>query len=214
MLAVLAGTTLFGAWKGMVWQLASLGALFVSGFVAIRFSGRLAPAISQEQWGQFAAMLVLYMLTSLVIWLLFRLVAGFLDRLKLREWDRQLGVLFGLAKGLLLCLVITFFAVTLSESARRTIATTYSGRGTSLLIEKTLPIMPQEARGLLGQYLLELNQKLDPNTLPAPPPDAPPPTLPAAPSAAPANPPPPPKAPGRLLRGIPGLPAAIPDGAA
>jgi membrane protein required for colicin V production len=212
MLAVLAGTTLFGAWKGMVWQLASLGALFASGFVAIRFSGRLAPAISQEQWGQFAAMLILYILTSLVIWLLFRLVAGFLDRLKLREWDRQLGVLFGLAKGLLLCVVITFFAVTLSESARQTIARTYSGRGASLLIEKTLPLMPQEARGLLGQYLLELNQKLDPNTLPAPPPDVPPPTPPTAPSAAPASPAPPPKTPGRLPRLIPGLPAAIPNG--
>ncbi len=44
-------------------------------------------------------MLVLYILTSLAIWLLFRMVSGIIDRVKLKEFDRQMGALFGLAKG-------------------------------------------------------------------------------------------------------------------
>ena len=37
-----------------------------------------------------------------------------IDRLKLKEFDRQIGAIFGLAKGVLWCAVITFFTVTLS----------------------------------------------------------------------------------------------------
>ena len=66
-------------------------------------------------------MLVLYVVTAGAIWLLFRLVSGIIDRLKLKEFDRQLGALFGLAKGVLYCVIITFFAVTLSEPARQAV---------------------------------------------------------------------------------------------
>src|SRR5690349_18392900 len=43
MLAVLAGSTLFGFAKGMAWQMASLASLFLSYFVALNFSHLLAP---------------------------------------------------------------------------------------------------------------------------------------------------------------------------
>ena len=46
-------------------------------------------------------MLVLYIVTSLAIWFLFRMVSGIVNRVKLREFDRQMGALFGLAKGVL-----------------------------------------------------------------------------------------------------------------
>src|SRR3972149_1242062 len=115
MLVVLVAAAVLGAWKGMVWQIASLASLVFSAWVAIHFSASLAPYFSaKEQWNRFLAMLVLYIVTSLAIWLLFRMVSGIIDRVKLREFDRQMGALFGLAKGALLCLVITFFAVTLS----------------------------------------------------------------------------------------------------
>jgi hypothetical protein len=55
-------------------------------------------------------MLALYLATSLAVWLLFRLVAGIIDKVKLKDFDRQVGALIGVAKGVLLCLVITFFA--------------------------------------------------------------------------------------------------------
>jgi hypothetical protein len=114
-------------------------------------------------------MLLLYLVTSAAIWLAFRLVAGIIDRVRLKDFDRQIGALFGFTKGVLLCLVITFFAVTLSESLRQNVLRTYSGHYIAVLIKQTSPIMPPEVRKVLGTYIDELDRKLDP----AAPPDAP-----------------------------------------
>jgi len=170
MLVILVATTAFGAWKGMAWQIASIASLVVSYVVAVRFCTQLAPYISQQEpWNRFLAMLILFMVTSLAIWLLFRLVAGFIDRVKLKEFDHQMGALFGLAKGILFCLVITFFAVTLSEGARQAVLRSHSGKFTARLIQRAGPVMPEEMRDILGKYIDEFERKLDPNT----PPDVP-----------------------------------------
>ena len=48
MVAVLVGATVFGFWKGMAWQLASLASLVVSIFVAAKFRMQLAPMFGQQ----------------------------------------------------------------------------------------------------------------------------------------------------------------------
>lgn len=167
MLAVLVGATVFGAWKGMAWQVTSLASIVVSGIVAIRFGGSLAPFISdQAPWNRFIAMLILYLATSFSIWVIFRLVAGVIDRVKLKEFDRQMGALFGIAKGILFCVVITFFAVTLSERLRQTVLASFSGRCIAKLIKNATPVMPVEVTEVVGKYLEELDRRLDPEEPP------------------------------------------------
>jgi len=169
MLVLLLGTTIFGAWKGMAWQLASLASLVLSAAVAVQFGGPLAPLFGEsEPWNRFIAMLVLYLGTSLVIWLIFRFVSGVIDRVRLREFDRQIGAIFGLAKGVLLCLVVTFFAVTLSEAARQAVLKSRSGYYTARLIQRADPVIPDEVRGVLGKYIDELDRRLDPEAPPEP----------------------------------------------
>jgi membrane protein required for colicin V production len=170
MLAVLLISTVFGAWKGMAWQLATLASLVVSLGVAVHASGPIAPYLSiREPWNRCVAIVVLYLLTALVIWLVFRVVAKIIDRVQLKEFDRQVGALFGAAKGVLWCLVITFFAVTLSETARQAVLRSRSGYYTALLIQRARPVMPQDLRALLGKYIEELDRKLDPDNPPIPP---------------------------------------------
>ncbi len=164
MLAVLIAATILGAWKGMAWQITSLAAIVVSGMVAIHFSGPLAPFFSdREPWNRFIAMFVLYLLTSFTIWVLFRFVARFIDRVKLKEFDRQMGALFGLAKGILFCVVITFFAVTLSENLRQTVLGSFSGRAIAVLIKNATPVLPEEVTDVLGKYIEKLDRHLDPD---------------------------------------------------
>ena len=164
MLTVLALCTLFGAWKGMAWQLAALASLLVSAAVAVHAGGPLAPFLPvQEPWNRFLAMLVLYLLTSAGIWLVFRLVAKVIDRVRLKEFDRQAGALFGAAKGVLWCLVITFFAVTLSETARLSVLDSRSGYYTVVLIHRARPVLPQDLRELIGGYIDELDRRLHPH---------------------------------------------------
>ncbi len=164
MLVILVLSTVFGAWKGMAWQIASLASLVVSYIVAMRFCGQLAPYISSnEPWNRFLAILILFLLTSMAIWILFRMVSGIIDRVKLKEFDHQMGALFGLAKGILFCLLITFFAVTLWEGSRQAVLDSYSGEFAARLVERAGPAMPDEVREKLGRYIEDFEQKLEPD---------------------------------------------------
>jgi membrane protein required for colicin V production len=167
MLIILVLATVFGAWKGMAWQVASVASLVVSWIVAMRLGDSLAPYISsREPWNRFIAMLILFLLTAILIWMLFRVVSGFIDRVRLREFDRQMGALFGLTKGILLCVVITFFAVTLSERTRQAVLNSHSGKFTARLIQRVTPAMPQTVRDELGEYIDQFERGLDPTVPP------------------------------------------------
>lgn len=129
MLGILAAAAVLGYFKGMVWQLAWIAGIAASGFVALRFGSAVAPFVGQQApWNRLIAMLALYVGTSLVVWLLFRVVSGAIDAVHLSAFDHQLGLLLGLAKGALLCVVITFFAVTLAPGYRDQIVASRSGR--------------------------------------------------------------------------------------
>lgn len=170
MLVVLVAATVFGAWKGMAWQVASTASLVLSYLVALRFSEQLAPRFGQQApLNRFIAMFVLYMATSLVIWLVFRIVAGFINRVRLREFDRQMGAVFGAAKGVLWCVAITFFAVTLSERARSAVLHSRSGYMIARLLDRAEGVMPRELHGVLDPYLNRLEEGLDPNRQPTQP---------------------------------------------
>ncbi len=163
MIVVLLGAMLFGAWKGLAWQLASLASLVVSFLVSVRFSGYLAPYITdREPLNRFIAMLIIYLACALVIWGLFRLVSNFIDRLKLREWDRQMGAIVGLVKGGLLCIAITFFALSLTaDETRKMIMTSRSGYYIGYTIDRAEAVMPDEIHGVLHPYLDKLDQQLE-----------------------------------------------------
>lgn len=162
MIVVLVAATLFGAWKGLAWQLASLAAIIASYYVAFHFRDRVAEHIhTTPPWNVFLAMLLLYVGTSFVIWVIFRLVSGVIDRVKLKEFDRQIGALFGLAKGVLLCVIITLFAVTLAtEPQRQAIIRSKSGYYIAVLLDKSDPVLPKEVRDVLHPYIHQLDEQI------------------------------------------------------
>jgi len=161
MLLILVGAAAFGAWKGMAWQLASLASVVVSAAVAIHLSPWLAPRLSgSEPWNRVLAMLILYVACALAIWLGFRAVSSAIERVRLREFDRQAGAVFGLAKGALLCLVVTFFAVTLSETSRRAVLGSRSGKLIARVTCHANHVLPDELRQVVGKYVDELDERL------------------------------------------------------
>jgi membrane protein required for colicin V production len=168
MLFVLVATTLFGYWKGMAWQIASLASLVVSYFAALRFSAQLAPTFGDTApLNRFVAMLVIYIVTSFVIWTLFRLVSGAIDKVKLETFDSQMGAMVGAAKGVLLCVAITFFAVTLLPPAQgEAIVNSQSGRYIVALLDKSHSVFPPEVHQIIDPYLNKVEQRLNPNFQP------------------------------------------------
>jgi membrane protein required for colicin V production len=155
MLAVLIIATAWGAWKGVAWQIASLAAIFVSYVVAFRFRDAVAPWIPvSAPWRVFLAMLLLFIGSSLAIWMVFRLVSRAIDRMKLKEFDRQVGALLGLAKGVVMCVIITLFAVTLlGDKQRQAIVNSRSGFYIAVLLSKSHSVIPEEFRDVLNPYV-------------------------------------------------------------
>jgi len=161
MIVVIIGSIAFGAWKGMAWQLASLGSLVLSYFMALQFSDKLAPSISMEApWNRVAAMLILYACTAAAVWIAFRFVAKVIDGIKLREFDRQLGALFGGLKGVLLCLVITFFAVSLTETGKSMVQGSQSSFYMAQFLDKAHPLVPKDVHEVLHPYFHKLQDGL------------------------------------------------------
>ncbi len=163
MLAVLVIATLIGAWKGLAWQVASLAAIFASYYVAYKFRHTFAAWIPVEApWSVFLAMLFLYILSSLGIWLIFQWISKLIDRVKLNEFDRQIGALFGFLKGVVLCVIITLFAVTLlGKTQCEAIVNSRSGYYIAVLLSKSHGLMPEEINDVLGPYLHALDDRLE-----------------------------------------------------
>ena len=168
MLIVLAATTIFGAIKGFAWQVASLASIVASYFVAYHFRNDVAKMINADPpWNLFLAMLLLYFGSSFVIWMAFRLVSTSIDKVKLREFDRHLGAGFGLVKGILFCLLITMFAMSLLGPAQQQrIANSKSGLYISRILASAGGLLPVEIKQVVGPYIQNVEQKLQQNQWP------------------------------------------------
>jgi len=106
-------------------------------------------------------MLILYVGTSFVIWVIFRLLSGAIDKVKLKEFDRQIGAAFGLGKGLIYCLLITMFAMSLlGPKQQAAICQSRSGFYITSALDKGVGILPKEIHDVVGPYLQRLDEKL------------------------------------------------------
>jgi membrane protein required for colicin V production len=145
MLGILAAAAVLGYFKGVIWQLAWIAGIAASAVVAVRFGGPLAPFFgSQGPWNRLIAMLALYVGTSIAVWLVFGAIAGIIKTVQLSAFDHQMGLLFGLAKGALLCIVVTFFAVMLAPGYRDQIVGSHSGRIVAELIVRSDQFLPPD----------------------------------------------------------------------
>jgi membrane protein required for colicin V production len=162
MLIILGLAIVWGAWKGLVWQVASIASMGLSYLVALRFRQQLAQFIdASPPWNMFLSMLMLFLGTGFVVWVAFNLVHEFIERVRLKEFDRQLGAVFGAAKGVLLCALVTLFAVTLlGDTQRQAICNSKSGYYIAVLLDRADPIMPKELHDVLAPYLDRLDRTI------------------------------------------------------
>jgi membrane protein required for colicin V production len=158
MLVIFLAATMHGAWRGMVWQIAPIVSLVVAYVVALPLSYQLAPWFgSQAPTNQYVAMLVLYLVVSLVVFVSAGLLKGLLSEIRLDEYDRHLGSLLGAVKGLLACVAITLFSVMLWDEVRAPILESHSGYAAAVVMDRLHPIMPPKIRDLLEPYIHQLD---------------------------------------------------------
>ncbi len=161
MIVILIAAMVFGAIKGFAWQLASIASIVVSYFVAVKFSEPFSRSIALDPpWNRFLAMLILFVVTSLLIWVAFRMISHSIDRMKLSEFDHHIGAVFGLIKGGLYCILLTLFAVTLGGNwARETVVRSKGGHYIADLLDRSESVIPPEIHQIVDPYLRRFDEQ-------------------------------------------------------
>jgi len=160
-LAILLLATIRGAAKGFIWQVAGIAAIVLCFMFAESFSQPVAPILNDlgveapmDRWG---AMFLIYVGLSLIVFFIARMLKDIIEKIRLVEYDRHLGALFGLLKGAVFCLVLTFFFVTLSPSARKSIRGSYSGNAAAIVMDRMHGFLPEEIHEALEPYIHRLD---------------------------------------------------------
>ncbi|APZ95741.1 CvpA family protein [Fuerstiella marisgermanici] len=162
-LAILAYCAWQGAQRGLVTQLAWIAALIL----CFKFADQLAPAIEpqinvEQPLRHWIAMFILYLGFSVGAFMLARILNSWLEQAKFKDFDRHLGGIFGLVKGGIIVMVITFFAVTLSESLKATVLQSGTGRVACRVLDGIEPLTPQYFPEYWHDYLDRYQKELEP----------------------------------------------------
>lgn len=164
MMVILVAAIGFGYIKGLTWQIAFAVSLIGSYVVAVTFRSTVAQHINAEPpWNEYLAMFFLYIFASFVTWVGFAFAQKAIHSAELKDFDRQIGALIGGMNGGAVCVVITFFTLTLpllSEEQKQAICTSKSGKIIAQAIQNTKAGLPQDVDVHLRPYLDKLDQKL------------------------------------------------------
>jgi uncharacterized membrane protein required for colicin V production len=176
MLCLVLGGMVWGAWRGIVWQLASIASLVLGYAVAHTASDDLAahfhfpgdPIVARG-----LAMVVIYAVVSGGVFLAAWLVRATLRRLKFEAYDRHLGMVLGGLEGALLGLVITLFVVSLAPKSRGPIFASPTGKIAGKVMVTLGPVLPSEAREILAPFwngettIADSDDRVEPKQKPA-----------------------------------------------
>ncbi|MFV0443851.1 MAG: CvpA family protein [Planctomycetaceae bacterium] len=153
-LAILGYFALRGAAKGLLNQLASIAAIVVCMVFAESFSAIFGPMVHLEPpLNNWVVMFGAYLFCTFIAFGLARVLDDWVSRAKLESFNQHLGFIFGLAKGGLLVLVMTFFLVTLSPASRSALSNSKAAYAAAHLMDKLHPIMPAKLQEALAKYL-------------------------------------------------------------
>ncbi|MFH5806438.1 CvpA family protein [Alienimonas sp. DA493] len=145
-----------GAKKGFLWQLAGIAAVVLCFVFAETASLAIAPYLKIDPpLNRWVSMLLLYVACSFVCFAVARAMQNGLEKAKFEDYDRHLGGLVGLLKGAGIAVVLTFFAVTLSETLRPAVLGSHSGHAAAVVMDKLSPVFPEELGKVLEPHLKE-----------------------------------------------------------
>ena len=165
MIGILIAGVLFGALKGLAWQIASAAALIGSYIVAMTFYPALAEHITTDPpWNQYLAMFILYLGTSFAVWIAFAFVRRMIEKVEMKDFDRHAGAVIGGINGVVVCLLVTFFAITLpflSDEQKTSICQSQSGRIMASAVDQLKLGLPEDVDQVVGPYLEKFDERLD-----------------------------------------------------
>lgn len=147
----------FTGWsRGMAWQVAPIASLVLGYLFAMPLSSSVAPWFGEPPLNRLFALITMYCVISLAVYLLVRSIRESLEKMKLQEFDRHLGFILGAVKGLLFTIALTLGLVTFFPSIRPTILQSESSTIAARILHTIAPILPAAANDVINPYLKNL----------------------------------------------------------
>ncbi len=153
MLAIVLFAMIQGAYRGMAWQLAPIASLILGYMFAVPLSASTAPWFGEPPLNRVFAMITMYILVSLGVYLIARAMRESIERTKLVEFDRHLGALLGGVKGVLFTVVLTIGLVCVSPTAAALIVHSESRSVADYVINVVSPLLPADIHEVIDPYL-------------------------------------------------------------
>lgn len=163
-LCVLLFCTIRGASRGLLSQLAWAAALLL----CFKFSGTLSPLIEpiiavEPPLKHWLSMLVVYVALCGATFLGAGIIGKWLEDARLGGFDRHLGALLGLVRGVVICMTAMYFLITMSPDIRNAVSRTWSGYGAALILSHSqvlLQLVPDHSVEAVEQVLNRFGQHL------------------------------------------------------
>lgn len=153
MIGVVIAGMVWGAVRGITWQIASIASLALAYLFSHQVSAYLAPYIPGEPAIRRAgSMLAAYVVVSGAVFFAAWTVRTTLKRMKFEAYDRHLGMMLGGIEGVLLGIVGTLFVVSLAPGSREPIFASHAGRVVARIMDAAGPVLPPEVRKVVAPY--------------------------------------------------------------
>lgn len=159
MAGVVVAGMIWGSWRGVTWQLASIASLILGYLASHQLSPQIASNFGSDPViGRSLAMLVIYTTVSGGVFLVAWTFRAILRKMKFEAFDRHLGMLLGGTEGAILGTIITFFVVSLAPQTRDPIYSSPSGKLVANIINALGPTIKAEAGDALAPFVEESKQ--------------------------------------------------------
>lgn len=153
-------TVVHGYFRGAAWQVAPIMSLVLGYMIAMPMSVTMAHYFGPPPLNRLFALVSIYILVSITVYLLVRSFRDGVDKAKLTEVDRHLGAILGGVKGVLVTLVTTCVLLIYFPQLREVILKSESSSIAAKIISRVYPILPQAMHTILDPYLKKLDEQL------------------------------------------------------
>jgi uncharacterized membrane protein required for colicin V production len=153
-------TVVHGYFRGAAWQIAPILSLVLGYMVAMPMSVTMAQYFGPPPLNRLFALVSIYILVSITVYLLVRSFRDGVDKAKLTEVDRHLGAIMGGVKGVLVTLVATCMLIIYFPQMRDVILKSESSTIAAKMISQIYPLLPKAMHTILNPYLQKLDEQL------------------------------------------------------
>lgn len=153
-------TVVHGYFRGAAWQVAPIMSLVLGYMVAMPMSVTMAQYFGPPPLNRLFALVSIYILVSITVYLMVRSFREGIDKAKLTEVDRHLGAIMGGVKGILVTLVATCAFLIYFPQMREVILKSESSSIAAKIITQIYPLLPKAMHQILDPYLHQLPQDM------------------------------------------------------